>query len=98
MPPSPPTAIDAYHIKAKRSHAKAATLPRIALLYSGRWFGSGNQEIGWAVTKRWVENHLTHVIQPNNASVFMVVSSSNWCGPPAGAIGASTSHAEERER
>ena len=78
----------------RRDHG-AAPRPRVAVLYSGRWFGSGNKEIGWKTTLLWAANHLRHLIQPNNASVFIVASPSNWCGPPADARGASKSSAEE---
>ena len=54
---------------------------RIAVLYSGRWFGGGAVG-GWQTTLAWAQNHLQHLIMPNNASVFVVATSSTWCGPP----------------
>ena len=58
----------------------------MAVLYSGRFFGSGAPEgVGWSTTQRWASNHLEHAIQVNNASVFVISSPSNWCGPPSGA-------------
>ena len=69
-----------------RSHRAGARVDRarVAVLYSGRWFGTGN-EIGWHTTEKWAQNHLKYLIEPNNASVFVVASPSNWCGPPGNA-------------
>ena len=39
-------------------------------------------------------HHLQYLITPNNASVFVVASSSNWCGPPSHARSATSSDVE----
>ena len=44
---------------------------RVAVLYSGRFYGG--------LTQRWFDNHIDHFIRPNNASVFLAVSLTNWC-------------------
>ena len=50
----------------------------VAVLYSGRFFGSGTS--AWSTTLAWAQNHLEHLIRPNAASVFLVASAINWCG------------------
>ena len=50
------------------------TLPRVAVLYSGRFFGSRSLHL--------VRNHLDALIRPYNASVFLVCDTSNWCHLP----------------
>ena len=42
----------------------------------------------WDSTLVWAENHLRHLIQPLNASVFVAVTAANWCGPTAAAAAA----------
>ena len=69
--------------RGRAAAAAAAAPPRVAVLYSGRWFGTGDAELGWQTTQQWAANHLRYLITPNNASVFVVASPSNWCGPPA---------------
>lgn len=48
--------------------------PRVAVLYSGRFFGSRSLSL--------VRNHLDALIRPYNASVFLVCDTSNWCHVP----------------
>ena len=58
-----------------RRHARAHRRSlRTAILYSGRFYGS--------LTPDWYENHLEHVIRPNNATVFIVSDFDNWCHAP----------------
>ena len=48
---------------------------QVAVLYSGRWFG--------VATKPWVQNHLDHLIVPNQAAVFLTCSRQFWCSETA---------------
>lgn len=73
---------EAHHVRLPplQPNHRGGRAARVAILYSGRWFGQGTS-IGWATTMQWAQNHLEHVIKPNNASIYLVASSSNWCGP-----------------
>ena len=50
---------------------------KVAVLYSGRFFGS--------LTPRWTDNHLQHLIRPNRATVIVVSDLLNWCHAPRAA-------------
>lgn len=49
--------------------------PRVAVLYSGRMFGSN-------LIGSWAANHLETLIKPNRASVFVVSDATTWCSAP----------------
>ena len=44
----------------------------VAVVYSGRWYST-------RLPPAWAENHLSHLIRPNNASVYVTVGALNWC-------------------
>ena len=48
---------------------------RVAVLYSGRWFGE-------RLSRVWIAHHLEFLIRPNWASVFVVADAENWCEAP----------------
>ena len=50
------------------------THTRVAILYSGRFYGD--------YTPTWYAHHLSHIIWPNNASVYITITSDNWCHAP----------------
>ena len=56
----------------------AANQLRVALLYSGRFFGP-------SLSAHIVDNHLENIIRPNSASVFVTVDPTTWCTAPAAA-------------
>jgi hypothetical protein len=45
--------------------------PRVAVLYSGRFFGK--------LAASWIANHMRHLIMPLNASIFVVAEPSSYC-------------------
>ena len=55
-----------------------ATQAKVAVLYSGRFFAAH-------LTPTWFESHLTNLIRPNRAAVFLSVDFSNWCSVPSAA-------------
>ena len=48
---------------------------RVAIVYAGRWYGE-------LTPRAWIDNHMKHLIRPNNASVFVVADLDNWCHAP----------------
>lgn len=58
------------------SGATRARPLRVAVLYSGRFFGD------LVNTQSWYSDHLQHLIRPYNASVIVVVTPLNWCNAP----------------
>ena len=48
---------------------------RVAVLYSGRWFGG-------LLSRVWIEHQLNFVVRPNHATVFVVADTENWCEAP----------------
>ena len=54
--------------------AEHAARPRVAVLYSGRFYGN--------LTNSWIENHLRYLIRPLRAAVFVVGDVENWCHAP----------------
>ena len=56
----------------------APARPRIAVLYSGRFFGP-------AISGSWARNHLDNLILPNAASIFVACDPTTWCSAPASA-------------
>lgn len=48
------------------------TMPRVAVLYSGRWFGT-------RVPAPWIDNAMSNLVRPNNATVFVAFTVENLC-------------------
>eukprot|EP00316_Scyphosphaera_apsteinii_P011653 CAMPEP_0119315066 /NCGR_PEP_ID=MMETSP1333-20130426/34354_1 /TAXON_ID=418940 /ORGANISM="Scyphosphaera apsteinii, Strain RCC1455" /LENGTH=420 /DNA_ID=CAMNT_0007320295 /DNA_START=68 /DNA_END=1327 /DNA_ORIENTATION=+ len=67
---------------------------RVALIYSGRWFGSAGQH--------FVRNHLAHLLWPNQMvvrfSIFVVVSHKQWCTHNAQAMSSETGTYRQRDQ
>ena len=79
-------------VRKLRSHRaeKVCFARAAALQFSCPAAGSDVAVLHGSATQAWARNHLDNLLRPHGASLFIVVSPSNWCGATESSIAALT--------